>query len=182
MRTYWELFITFFRMGAITFGGGYAMLPILQREVVEHRGWCTNEELTDYFALGQCTPGIIAVNTATFIGFKQKGVAGGLVATYGVVLPSFFVIGLIAALLQNFADYAVVQNAFAGIRVAVTVLILNAVVKLLKTSVVDKLTACVFVAVGLLAFFLDVSPILFVVGAGLLGVAVRVLGKEAAGK
>ena len=180
MKIYWELFITFFRMGAVTFGGGYAMLPILQREVVDGKGWCTNEELADYYAIGQCTPGIIAVNTATFIGFKQKGVAGGLVATYGVVLPSFIVIGLIAALLQNFADYAVVQNAFAGIRVAVTVLILNAVVKLLKSSVVDKLTACVFLAVGLLAFFLDVSPVLFVVAAGLLGVAVRVWGKKGA--
>ncbi len=181
MREYFELFATFFKMGAITFGGGYAMLPILQREVVEGKGWCTNEELTDYFALGQCTPGIIAVNTATFIGFKQKGVPGAIVATYGVVAPSFFVIGLIAALLQNFADYAVVQNAFAGIRVAVTVLIFNAVCKLLKTSVTDKLTVCVFAAVGLASFFLDVSPVVFVLAAGLLGVAVKVW-KEAAKK
>ena len=182
MRTYWELFITFFRMGAITFGGGYAMLPILQREVVEGRGWCTNEELTDYYAIGQCTPGIIAVNTATFIGFKQKGVAGAIVATYGVVAPSFIVIGVIAALLQNFASYAIVQNAFAGIRVAVTVLILNAVVKLLKSSVVDKLTACVFLAVALAAFFLDLSPVLFVLIAGALGIAAKVLWKGAAKK
>ncbi len=181
MRAYWELFITFFRMGAITFGGGYAMLPILQREVVDGKGWCTNEELTDYFAIGQCTPGIIAVNTATFIGFKQKGVAGGIVATYGLVAPSFLVIGLIAALLQNFADYAVVQNAFAGIRVAVTVLILNAVIKLLKSSVVDKLTACVFVAVAAAAWFSALSPVVFVLLAGALGIAVKV-GKEAAGK
>ena len=178
MKIYWELFSTFFRMGAITFGGGYAMLPILQREVVDSKGWCTNEELTDYFALGQCTPGIIAVNTATFIGFKQKGLPGALLTTYGVVAPSFFVIGLIAALLQNFADYAVVQNAFAGIRVAVTVLILNAVVKLLKSSVVDKITACVFAAVAAMAFFLPVSPVLFVLAAGLLGVAVRVWAKK----
>ena len=179
MRIYWELFSTFFRMGAITFGGGYAMLPILQREVVDGRGWCTNEELTDYFAIGQCTPGIIAVNTATFIGYKIKGVSGALVATYGLVAPSFIVIGVIAALLQNFASYALVQNAFAGIRVAVTVLILNAVVKLLKSSVVDKLTGCVFIAVGLAAFFLDLSPVVFVLMAGALGVAVKVLRKGA---
>ena len=182
MKIYRDLFLSFFRMGAITFGGGYAMLPILQREVVESRGWCTNEELTDYYAIGQCTPGIIAVNTATFIGFKQKGVPGAIVATYGVVAPSFIVIGVIAALLQNFASYAIVQNAFAGIRVAVTVLILNAVVKLLKSSVVDKFTACVFLAVALAAFFLDLSPVLFVLAAGALGIAARVLGKGAAKK
>ena len=177
MKIYWELFSAFFRMGAVTFGGGYAMLPILQREVVDGKGWCTNEELTDYFAIGQCTPGIIAVNTATFIGFKQEGVTGAVVATYGLVAPSFIVIGVIAALLQNFANYAVVQNAFAGIRVAVTVLILNAVVKLLKSSVVDKLTACVFLAVGVAAFFLDLSPVIFVLLAGGLGVAVKVGGE-----
>ena len=174
MKIYWELFVTFFRMGAITFGGGYAMLPILQREVVEGRGWCTNEELTDYYAIGQCTPGIIAVNTATFIGFKQKGVPGAIAATYSLVLPSFIIIGLIAALLQNFADYAIVQNAFAGIRVAVTVLILNAVIKLLKSSVVDKLTACIFVAAAVLSLVLDVSPVLFVLAAGAIGVALQI--------
>ena len=181
MSIYWEIFKVFFRMGAVTFGGGYAMLPILQREVVETRGWCTSEELTDYYAIGQCTPGIIAVNTATFIGFKLKGVRGGILATYALVLPSFIIIGIIAALLQNFADYAIVQNAFAGIRVAVTVLILNAVVKLLKSSVVDKLTLCIFLAVFLLAAVLDVSPVLFVLAAGLLGIAVRVW-KGAEGK
>ena len=173
MKIYWELFVTFFRMGAITFGGGYAMLPILQREVVEGRGWCTNEELTDYYAIGQCTPGIIAVNTATFNGFKQKGVPGAIAATYSLVLPSFIIIGLIAALLQNFADYPIVQNAFAGIRVAVTVLILNAVVKLLKSSVVDKLTACIFVVAAVLSLVLDVSPVLFVLAAGVIGVALQ---------
>ncbi len=177
MKIYRDLFLSFFRMGAITFGGGYAMLPILQREVVESRGWCTNEELTDYFAIGQCTPGIIAVNTATFIGFKLKGVLGGIVATLSLVLPSFIVIGLIAAVLQNFADYALVQNAFAGIRVAVTVLILNAVAKLLKSSVVDKVTCCIFLAVTAASWFLDLSPVVFVLLAGALGVAVQV-GKE----
>ena len=178
MSTFWELFIVFFRMGAVTFGGGYAMLPILRREVVEGKGWCTDEELTDYFAIGQCTPGIIAVNTATFIGFKQRGVLGGIVATFALTLPSLIIIGIIAALLQNFADYAIVQNAFAGIRVAVCVLILNAVVKLLKSSVVDKLTLIIFIAVFILATVLDVSPVLFVVAAGLMGALIRT-GKEA---
>lgn len=181
MKIYWDFFVTFFRIGAITFGGGYAMLPILQREVVENRGWCTNEELTDYYAIGQCTPGIIAVNTATFIGFQKKGVPGALVATFSLVLPSFITIGLIAALLQNFADFPLVQNAFAGIRVAVTVLIFKAVLKLLKSSVVDKFTAFLFAATALLSFFWDVSPVLFVLIAGIMGILLQ-MKKGGSGK
>ena len=98
MNLYCDLFWTFSKIGVCTFGGGYAMLPILQREVVEKKGWATEEELTDYFAIGQCTPGIIAVNTATFVGHKYRGVSGGVVATLGLVFPSLIIITLIAAL------------------------------------------------------------------------------------
>ena len=101
MKELWTLFWTFAKMGVMTFGGGYAMLPILQREVVENKGWATDEELTDYFAIGQCTPGIIAVNTATFVGHSRKGAAGGVVATLGLVFPCLVIIMLIAAFLQN---------------------------------------------------------------------------------
>lgn len=181
VQLYRELFKTFFRVGILTFGGGYAMLPILRREVVETHGWCTDEELADYYAVGQCTPGVIAVNTATFIGFKLAGVAGGIFATLSLTLPSFIIILIIAAVLRNFADYAVVKNAFAGIRVAVVALILNAVIKLLKTSVVDKLTLFIFIAVFLLASFLSVSPVIFVLAAGLAGIVVKVW-KEAGRK
>ncbi|MCD8117517.1 MAG: chromate transporter [Oscillospiraceae bacterium] len=173
MKTYWSLFKTFFKIGLITFGGGYAMLPILRREVVENHGWCTEEELGDYYAIGQCTPGIIAVNTATFIGYKQKGLPGGIVATYSLTLPSFIIILLIAALLQNFAEYPVVQNAFMGIRVAVTVLIAGAVVKLFKTSVKDKLTLIIFLIVLALAVATGLSPVLIVVAAGVAGVVIQ---------
>ena len=109
---YLDLFLTFARIGGLTFGGGYAMLPILQREVVEKRGWATENELSDYYAIGQCTPGIIAVNVATFIGNKRKGVLGGIIATFGVVFPSLVIITLIAAFLQNFADLEIVKHAF----------------------------------------------------------------------
>ena len=180
-RLYRELFRSFFRVGILTFGGGYAMLPILRREVVETRGWCTDEELADYYAVGQCTPGIIAVNTATFIGYKLAGISGGIAATYSLTLPSFIIILILAAVLQNFADYPVVINAFAGIRVAVVALVLNAVLKLLQSAVVDKLTLCVFVAVLLIAVIFSVSPVLLVLAAGLLGVVVKVW-KEAAKK
>lgn len=178
-RLYLDLFRAFFRVGILTFGGGYAMLPILRREVVETHPWCTDEELADYYAVGQCTPGIIAVNTATFVGYKLAGIPGGIFATFSLTLPSFFIILVIAAVLRNFAGYAIVKNAFAGIRVAVVALIVNAVIKLLKSSVVDKLTLCIFVAVTLLATILSVSPIVFVLAAALCGVAVKVWGEAA---
>ena len=144
MKQLLDLFFTFARIGGLTFGGGYAMLPILQREVVEKRKWVTNEEIMDYYAIGQCTPGIIAVNTATFIGQKCAGNIGGIVATLGVVFPSLIIITLIAAFLQNFADLAIVKNAFSGIRICVSVLIINAVMKLWKSSVIDIATTIIF--------------------------------------
>ena len=170
-----DLFCAFFRIGLFTFGGGYAMLPLLQREIVEKKHWATEEELLDYFAVGQCTPGIIAVNTATFVGFKEKKLSGAIFAT-------LVIITVIAALLSNFAHIAAVQNAFAGIRVAVCVLIFNSIVKLWKKSVVDKLTFAVFLAVFIGSVLLShVSPVVFIVAAAVLGIVVRVwlrTGKE----
>ena len=168
-----ELFFAFAKVGAMTFGGGYAMLPILQREIVETRGWATEEELTDYFAIGQCTPGIIAVNTATFVGQKRGGAAGGIAATLGVVFPSLVIITVIAALLRNFADLPAVQHAFAGVRVCVCVLILNAVVKLLKKAVIDLPTFLIFLAVLAAALFTALSPVIFVLAAALAGILAK---------
>ena len=170
------LFLTFSKVGAMTFGGGYAMLPILQREVVEDKGWATEEELTDYYAVGQCTPGIIAVNTATFVGRKLAGPAGGIAATLGVVFPSLVIITLIAALLSNFAEVAAVQHAFAGIRVCVCVLILNAVVKLWKKTVVDLPTLLIFLAVLALSLLTSLSPVVYVLCAAAAGVLIKNLG------
>ena len=175
MKLLWELFFTFAKVGVMTFGGGYAMLPILQREVVENKGWATEEELADWFAIGQCTPGIIAVNTATFIGEKKRGVLGGIAATLGVVFPSLVIITVLAGLITNFSHLAWVQNAFAGIQVCVCVLILNAVLKLLKKSVVDKRTALIFALVLLGSIFLSVSPVWFVLLAALSGIALKAL-------
>ena len=171
--TNWELFWAFAKMGVMTFGGGMAMLPILQREVVEHKHWATEEELTDYFAIGQCTPGIIAVNTATFIGQKFAGNLGGIVATLGVVFPSLVIITILAAFINNFAHIAWVQNAFAGIQVCVCVLIFNAVRKLLKKSVVDRRTAVIFLLVLVGSVFLHVSPVWFVLLAALSGILLK---------
>ncbi len=175
MKELFDLFLTFARIGGLTFGGGYAMLPMLQREVVERRGWATEEELMDYYAIGQCTPGVIAVNTATFIGSKNRGILGGIAATLGVVFPSLVIISVIAAFISNFADLAVVKDAFAGIRVCVFVLILNAVVKLGKASVKDALTLCICIAVLAASVLLDLSPIVFVLCAGVTGIVAKVL-------
>ena len=176
MRIYWELFSSFARIGAMTFGGGYAMLPLLEREVVEKHSWATEEELMDYYAVSQCTPGVIAVNTATFIGYKAAGPVGGVIATLGVVFPSLVIITLIAGILTSFADVPAVKSAFAGIRVCVCVLIFNAVLKLWKKAVVDKVTLALFLGVFLLSVFFDISPIVFVVFCAVAGIVVTRMG------
>ena len=182
MKELLDLFFTFARIGGLTFGGGYAMLPMLQKEVVEKRGWATNEELMDYYAIGQCTPGIIAVNTATFIGNKTRGVTGGIVATLGVVFPSLVIITIIAAFISNFADLAIVRHAFAGIRVCVFVLILNAVVKLGKSSIKDAVTLGIFLVVLVGSLLLDVSPIIFILFAAVIGILAQVMLKKGGAK
>lgn len=174
LETLWELFITFAKVGGMTFGGGYAMLPILQREVVENKGWATEEELTDYFAIGQCTPGIIAVNTATFIGSKCCGTLGGIVATLGVVFPSLIMITLLAGVISYYSGLAWVKNAFAGIRACVCVLIFNAVLKLGKKAIVDRFTAALYALILVGAIVTDLSPVAFVLIAALLGITGKV--------
>ena len=173
MNEYLDLFGTFAMVGVMTFGGGMAMLPILQREVVEDRLWATEEELMDYYAIGQCTPGIIAVNTATFIGQKRKGTIGGIVATLGIVFPSLVIISILASLITNFSSVAWVQNAFAGIQVCVCVLIFNAVVKLLKKSVIDKRTFAIFLLVMVGSALLNLSPVWVVLLAALAGIVLK---------
>ncbi len=175
MNIYLDLFLSFAKVGVLTFGGGYAMLPILQREVAENKKWATEEELMDYYAIGQCTPGVIAVNTATFVGRKVKGLAGSILATLGVVFPSLVIIIAIAAFVNNFADSPIVQNAFAGIRACVCVLILNAVVKLWKKAIVDKPTLLVFAIVFILSVFTNLSPVVYVILAAAAGIILKSL-------
>ena len=185
-----DLFLTFARIGVCTFGGGYAMLPILQRELVENKKWATEGELADYYAVGQCTPGIIAVNTATFVGRNRAGIMGGIFATLGLVFPSIVIIIAIAAFLQNLMDLQWVVHAFNGVRAGVVALILSSVIKLLKTSVIDWPTRIIYAAVlvlaaagtffalpdeGILGALLGVvlSPVFLVIAAGLAGLCVR---------
>lgn len=176
MKMLLELFFTFAKVGVMTFGGGYAMLPILQREVVEKKKWATEEELMDYFAIGQCTPGVIAVNTATFIGQKQKGIVGGIFTTLGVVFPSLIIISLLAGVIEAFSHIQWVQHAFGGIRICVCVLILNAVIKLYKKAVVDWKTLLIFLLVTVGSIVTSLSPVIFVLVAAVLGIVIHAMG------
>lgn len=187
MKDILDLYLAFLRIGAVNFGGGYAMLPLLERDLVQDRGWTTTEDLTDYFAIGQCTPGLIALNVATFIGSRRKGVAGAIAATVGFVSVPIVIILLIATFLQGFADLPVVQNAFAGIRVCVCVLIIQAVLRLWKKSVVDKTTLVLYLAVFLMTALSGVLPLavpaaLLVIISGALGVIIGALRDEKSGK
>lgn len=168
----WKLFTAFMRIGAFTFGGGYAMLPMLERECVEKTGWVTHDELLDYFAIGQCTPGVIAVNTATFVGKKHRGFIGAFMTTAGVVLPSFVIICLLAALLNSVMDIAWVQYAMHGVKVAVGVLIINTVIKLVREKIKGLIGYVLSIAAFLLVVlpFFRVSPVFVVIGAALIGI------------
>lgn len=167
MKELITLFISFFKIGIMTFGGGYAMLPMLEREIVFKHKWATMEEIMDYFAIGQCTPGIIAVNTATFVGYKRKRISGGIIATLGVITPSIIIICLIAGLIDAFSDNLYVKHAFAGISVAVCALLVQAVLKMAKSGVKDVFTAVVAVISFILSVVLGLSPIIIVVLAGI---------------
>lgn len=175
MKELFSLYAAFAKIGAVTFGGGYAMLPIIQRDIVEKRGWVTKEEIADYYAIGQCTPGIIAINTATFVGYKRKGTLGGIIATLGFVTPALIIITIIAAVLSNFAHLAVVKNAFAGIRVCVCILILNAVINLWKNSVTDAPSLLIFLAVASVSIIFSTSPAIMVLLAGAAGIIINSL-------
>ncbi|MCH3950463.1 MAG: chromate transporter [Acidaminococcus sp.] len=169
LKKLWNLFWVFAQVGVTTFGGGYAMLSILQREIVEKRHWASEEELMDYYAIGQCTPGVIAINTATFIGSKLYGISGGIIATLGVIFPSILIITAIAVFLVNFASLAIVKHAFNGIRACVTVLIFDSAIKLGKKSLKDNICRVIFFVVLAFALFTDVPTVLLIVLAGVTG-------------
>ena len=177
-----QLFVSFAKIGVMTFGGGLAMLPMLERELVESKKWVTNEEILDYYAVGQCTPGIIAVNTATFVGYKKSKILGAVFATLGMVFPSLVIISLIAAVLSNFADIPAVQHAFAGIRIAVCALIASAVIKLAKSNVKNLTQIIIAVAAFVIIAVFGASPVVVVVAAAVAGLLLGKFGKKEAAK
>lgn len=173
-----ELYTSFFKVGALTFGGGLAMLPMLKREVAENKKWVTEEEILDIYAIGQCTPGIIAVNTATFIGYQEAGMLGGTLATLGVISPSIIIICLVASILKNFMNLPIVLHALAGIRVTVCAMMLQTVVTMAKKGIKDKLGVFLFLAAFLLASFTPIPLALLVVASAVIGI----LAKKREGK
>ena len=158
----WSLFITFAKVGVMTFGGGYAMLPILEREVVTNHGWATSEQMLDYYAIGQCTPGIIAINVATFTGYKERGFIGAVAAVLGMLFPSIVIITSLATVLQLFQDNIYVQKAFGGIRIAVCALIASTVINLAKKTIRSMVAAIITIATFCLEIFLNASPVIIV--------------------
>ncbi|UNT96875.1 chromate transporter [Allobaculum mucilyticum] len=173
MNIYLDLFTTFAKIGLFTFGGGLAMLPMLEKEVVDHKKWATNDELIDYFAIGQCTPGIIAVNTATFIGYSQKKVPGAIVATLGVIFPSIVIILLIASLMTTFAQEPIVQHALAGIRIAVCVLIVKALISMFRSGIKDYWGVGLFVLFAVCSYFGILSATVIVILAAVAGIVIK---------
>lgn len=173
MKELLKIYIEFFKMGAITFGGGYAMLPILRRGCVDKHQWITEEELMDYYAVGQALPGLIAVNVSVFIGYKLKKLKGGIAASLGCVSPCIIIITLIAAVLSNFQDNVYVRHAMAGITTCVVALILDAVLSLAKKGIKD-IFGIVLCAVSFsLISFTSISPVIVVVVAAILGITLK---------
>ena len=163
MRENWDLFLTFARISASCFGGGYAMLPFFQRELVSKKGWLTDEELLDLNAVAQCTPGVIAVNTATFCGYRVHGLSGSLLATLGVLVPPMIIVTIISAFFWSFAENPWVQHALTGVRACVCALIINSTIRLYRKAVLDLPTFLVFLTVLILAAFVGLSPAILVV-------------------
>lgn len=173
MKDFFDLYATFFRIGILTFGGGLTMLPLLKYELCETKKWISEEKLLDCYAIGQCTPGIIAVNTATYVGYLKSGVFGGIIATLGMVSPSVIIITLVAMFLQNFMEYAIIQHALMGIRGAVCALMLNTVVSLAKKSLVSPVAVVICAAALILALLTSIPTVLIIVLAGVTGVIVE---------
>ena len=178
MRKLLHLFLMFFKIGLFIFGGGYAMLPLLQAEIVKKRRWATDEELLDLYSIGQCTPGIISVNVATFMGYRQAGIAGACAATLGMVMPSLIIITLLAAVLDRYMHNRYVSYAFAGIRICVVALILDIIYDLWKKGITDYKGAGIFAGALLLLLGFNLSAVWIVILAGIAGLGL----KGAAGK
>ncbi len=169
LRQFLELYFAFFKIGAFTFGGGLAMMPIMQRELIERRGWITEEELIDYFAIGQSTPGIIAVNVATFVGYKRLGWLGGIIGTVGVVSPSLIIIMILAGAISSVDKYPFAQKALRGINVGVAALLTSVIVKFSKKTIKSVWNAFFMLLAFVLIYFLKVQSVWIIIASLITG-------------
>lgn len=177
MKDLLDLYAAFFRIGGLTFGGGLTMLPMLKYELVEKKGWVEESDLLDYYAVGQCTPGIIAVNVATFVGYKKKGILGGIFSTLGMISPSLIIVSILALFLEQFMSNQTVAHAVAGIKIIVCALMLNTVVTMAKKTIKGLLTSIICLIAFVLALFTPVPTVLIVVAAGIFGVFMYKIGR-----
>lgn len=162
MKKYFDLFFIFFKIGAFTFGGGYAMIPLIEKVIVDDKGWAEKEEIVDLFAIAQSIPGAIAINSSSLIGYKIGGKKGALVSTFGVVLPSFIIISIIAAFFMKISYLPQVKAVFTGITASVVTLILTASIEIGKTAIKDKLTLVITALTVITIVIFDMSPILII--------------------
>ena len=180
LRELLTIYTIFFRMGAVTFGGGYAMLPILRQEIIEGRGWADEETVMDFYALSQGLPGIIAVNVSVFIGYHYRKVPGAVAAALGVVSPCVIIISAIYFLLSGFQDNPYVRHALAGISVCVVALILDAILSMWKKGVKDIPCVVICAAAFVISAFTSFSPILLVILCAVVGILLRTLAASRA--
>ena len=173
-RQFVELYLAFVKIGAFTFGGGLAMMPIMQRELIERRGWITEEELIDYFAIGQSTPGIIAVNVATFVGYKRLGWLGGIIGTIGVVTPSWVIIMLLASAISSVDKYPLAQKALRGINVAVAALLTSVIVKFSKKTIKNVWNAVFMLLAFVLIYFFKVQSVFIIIASLVIGCLITI--------
>lgn len=169
LKQFLELYFAFVKIGAFTFGGGLAMMPIMQRELIEKRGWVNEEELIDYFAIGQSTPGIIAVNVATFVGYKKLGWLGGIIGTLGVVTPSWVIIMLLAGAISSVDKYPLAQRALRGINVAVAALLTSVIVKFTKKTIKNFWNALFMLLAFALIYFFKVQSVWIILSSLIIG-------------
>jgi chromate transporter len=170
-ETLWTIFVTFFKIGIFTFGGGYAMISLIEYEMVERHGWINSEDIVDMIAIAEATPGVIAVNTATFVGYKVGGgLLGSIAATIGVVMPSLLIISVIATFFESFQKLLWVGYAFQGIRAGIIVLVLGAAIKLGRKGEYNWLTVITLIAAFGLAVFTDLNVIFLILGGGVIGI------------
>ena len=172
MKILLELFWTFFKIGAFTFGGGYAMIPLIQREAAENKKWVSDEDILDIVAIAESTPGPIAINSATFVGYKTKGTWGSVFATFGVILPSFIIISVIAYLLKEFADITVVKYAFFGIRAGVLALVTKSLFTMYKKAPKGYIAHIISALALVLVAFFDVNALIVIILSAIVGLAV----------
>ena len=179
MKEFLDIYWTFFKISAVTFGGGMTMFPILQREIVQNKAWITDEELLDYYAVSQSLPGIIAINIAAFIGYKKKGLRGEIISGLGIISPSVIIITILASFITNFKDVEIVRHAFAGITIGVSALLFSAVVNLWKKSMIDNICLALFLMTFVLMLLFNISPIIFVFVSAATGILVKNIGLKA---